>query len=155
STAKGVRRHGVDPNRSCNEEVMLSLSSRFCPAADLRSLSTSPRPPHLEPISAVVTVGTVTQPPFFSDQHQPRGCRNLAGKPWFSTTVRPNATRTSSSDFSSVSPPNRSSKAPGARQDCKRDLRRVKAIEVRGIHHRASHSFRTTKGDSAEFSAEV
>ncbi|BBG96381.1 hypothetical protein Prudu_005172, partial [Prunus dulcis] len=87
----------------------LSLSSRFCPAADLRSLSTSPRPPHLEPISAVVTVGTVTQPPFFSDQHQPRGCRNLAGKPWFSTTVRPNATRTSSSDFSSVSPPNRSS----------------------------------------------
>ncbi|BBN68734.1 hypothetical protein Prudu_550S001500 [Prunus dulcis] len=46
-------------------------------------------------------------------------------------------------------------RAPGARQDCKRDLRRVKAIEVRGIHHRASHSFRTTKGDSAEFSAEV
>ncbi|BBN67815.1 hypothetical protein Prudu_195S000100, partial [Prunus dulcis] len=84
---------------------------------------------------------------------------------------------------------NRSSKAPGARQDCKRDLRRSSssdhlvgpmstdiqsdyssisaldfasrvsgrsdAIEVRGIHHRASHSFRTTKGDSAEFSAEV
>ncbi|BBG99872.1 hypothetical protein Prudu_009710, partial [Prunus dulcis] len=82
------------------------------------------------------------------------GCR-IGRKTMVSTTVRPNATRTSSSDFSSVSPPNRSSKAPGARQDCKRDLRRVKAIEVRGIHHRASHSFRTTKGDSAEFSAEV
>ncbi|BBH05932.1 hypothetical protein Prudu_017457, partial [Prunus dulcis] len=35
------------------------------PPTDLRSLSTSPRPPHLEPISAVGTVGTVTQPPFF------------------------------------------------------------------------------------------
>ncbi|BBH02089.1 aldose 1-epimerase family protein, partial [Prunus dulcis] len=45
--------------------------------------------------------------------------------------------------------------APGARQKCKRDLREVEAIEVRGIHHRASQSFRTTKGDSAEFSAEV
>ncbi|BBH09268.1 hypothetical protein Prudu_021716, partial [Prunus dulcis] len=44
---------------------------------------------------------------------------------------------------------------PGARQKCKRDLRGVEAIEVRGIHHRASQSFRTTKGDSAEFSAEV
>ncbi|BBH10203.1 F-box family protein with DUF295 [Prunus dulcis] len=57
------------------------------------------------------------------------------------------AIRTSSSKFSFVSPPNRSSKAPGARQDCKRDLRRVKVarticIEVRGIHHRANHSFR-------------
>ncbi|BBH09135.1 hypothetical protein Prudu_021552, partial [Prunus dulcis] len=74
--------------------------------------------------------------------------------PW-KPTVRPNATRTSSSKFSLVSPPNRSSKAPGAQQECKRDLRGVEAIEVRGIHRRASHSFRTTKGDSAEFSAEV
>ncbi|BBG95222.1 DNAse I-like superfamily protein [Prunus dulcis] len=46
-------------------------------------------------------------------------------------------------------------RASGARQDYKRHLRRIEAIEVRGIHHRASHSFRTTKGDSAEFSAEV
>ncbi|BBH05315.1 hypothetical protein Prudu_016668, partial [Prunus dulcis] len=52
------------------------------------------------------------------------------------------ATRTSSSKFSFVSPPNRSSKAPGARQDCKRDLRMVKAVQVRGIHHRANYSFR-------------
>ncbi|BBG99977.1 hypothetical protein Prudu_009856 [Prunus dulcis] len=29
------------------------------------------------------------------------------------------------------------------------------AVEVRGIHHRAIHSFRAIKGDSAEFSAEV
>ncbi|BBG93404.1 hypothetical protein Prudu_001404, partial [Prunus dulcis] len=44
---------------------------------------------------------------------------------------------------------NRSSKAPGARQDCKRDLRRVKVarticVEVRGIHNRAIHSFRVS-----------
>ncbi|BBG92515.1 hypothetical protein Prudu_000273 [Prunus dulcis] len=64
------------------------------------------------------------------------------------------ATRTSSSKFSFVSPPNRSSKASGARQDYKRHLRRIEAAEVRGIHHRANHSFRA-KGDSAEFSAEV
>ncbi|BBN68793.1 hypothetical protein Prudu_577S000400 [Prunus dulcis] len=31
----------------------------------------------------------------------------------------------------------------------------TQAVEVLGIHHRAIHSFRTTKGDSAEFSAEV
>ncbi|BBG99557.1 hypothetical protein Prudu_009284, partial [Prunus dulcis] len=39
--------------------------------------------------------------------------------------------------------------APGARQKCKGDLRGVEVarticLEVRGIHHRASHSFRTT-----------
>ncbi|BBG96830.1 hypothetical protein Prudu_005757, partial [Prunus dulcis] len=78
---------------------------------------------------------------------QPRGCRNLAEKPWFSTTVRLNATRTSSSDFSSVSTRNRSSKAPGARQDCKRDLRRVK-VKNFGIWSKY-------RGDSAEFSAEL
>ncbi|BBN68792.1 hypothetical protein Prudu_577S000300, partial [Prunus dulcis] len=27
----------------------------------------------------------------------------------------------------------------------------TRAVEVRGIHHRAIHSFRATKGDSAEF----
>ncbi|BBN67491.1 hypothetical protein Prudu_94S000100, partial [Prunus dulcis] len=69
-------------------------------------------------------------------------------------TVRPNATRTSSSDFSSVSPPNRSSKAPGARQDCKRDIRRVKAVKVHGIHHRANYSFRT-KGIIETLTAKV
>ncbi|BBH02334.1 hypothetical protein Prudu_012870, partial [Prunus dulcis] len=60
----------------------------------------------------------------------------------------------------------------------RRNLRRVEAVEVRGIHHRATHSFRASKpelklvtgnilavgrkylrlfdrGDSAEFSAEV
>ncbi|BBG95660.1 hypothetical protein Prudu_004266, partial [Prunus dulcis] len=31
----------------------------------------------------------------------------------------------------------------------------TEAVEVRGIHHRAIHSFRAIKGDSAEISAEV
>ncbi|BBN68110.1 hypothetical protein Prudu_283S000200, partial [Prunus dulcis] len=52
--------------------------------------------------------------------------------------------RTSSLIFSSNSPPNRSSKAPGARQNCKGDLRGVEAVEVRGIHHRAILSFRVS-----------
>ncbi|BBN67889.1 hypothetical protein Prudu_218S000500, partial [Prunus dulcis] len=72
------------------------------------------------------------------------------------------ATQTSSSKFSFVSPPNRSSKAPGARQNYKRDLR---GIEVaRTICHRnmrdppPSHSnppHHHVRGDSAEISAEV
>ncbi|BBN69478.1 ZWICHEL kinesin-like calmodulin-binding protein, partial [Prunus dulcis] len=44
------------------------------------------------------------------------------------------------SSFSFVSQPNRSSKAPGARQKCKGDLRGVEAVDVRRIHHRATHN---------------
>ncbi|BBG96849.1 hypothetical protein Prudu_005786 [Prunus dulcis] len=72
------------------------------------------------------------------------------------------ATRTSSTKFSFVSPPNRSSKAPGARQDCKRDLRRVKVARTicqRNTrdpppgHSKPPHHH--VRGDSAEISAEV
>ncbi|BBH05680.1 hypothetical protein Prudu_017141, partial [Prunus dulcis] len=73
------------------------------------------------------------------------------------------STRFSSSNFSFVSPPNRSSKTPEVRSTRSRDLRR--AVEVRGIHHRAIHSFRASKwknfgigqntGETAEISAEV
>ncbi|BBH08696.1 hypothetical protein Prudu_020956, partial [Prunus dulcis] len=44
--------------------------------------------------------------------------------------------------FSLISPPNWTSKAPGARQNLKGDLRGIEAVEVRGIHHRANYSFR-------------
>ncbi|BBG97579.1 hypothetical protein Prudu_006759 [Prunus dulcis] len=71
-------------------------------------------------------VGTAIESPTFSNRPQRRGRPELAGK---------------YSKFSFVSPPNRSSKAPGTRQNCKGDLRRVAAIEVRGIHHRAILSF--------------
>ncbi|BBH03014.1 hypothetical protein Prudu_013761, partial [Prunus dulcis] len=50
--------------------------------------------------------------------------------------------------------------APEVQLTYRRDLRKVQlartnCVEVRRIHHRAIHSFRATKGDSAEFSAEV
>ncbi|BBG99646.1 hypothetical protein Prudu_009406, partial [Prunus dulcis] len=53
------------------------------------------------------------------------------------------ATRTSSSKFSFVSPPNRSSKASEVQPTSRRNLQR--AVEVCGIHHRAIHSFRASK----------
>ncbi|BBG99222.1 hypothetical protein Prudu_008835, partial [Prunus dulcis] len=105
SAAKGVRRHGVDPNRSRNEEVMPNR----------------PRPPPIQLVATATILGTDLR----------RGYR------W---NLRPNATRTSSSDFSSVSPPNRSSKASEVQPISMRKLQR--AVEARGIHHRANHSFR-------------
>ncbi|BBG99716.1 hypothetical protein Prudu_009493, partial [Prunus dulcis] len=48
--------------------------------------------------------------------------------------------RTFSSNISLNSSPNLSSEAPGARQNWKRDFRGVEAVDVRGIHHRATHN---------------
>ncbi|BBN69671.1 N-terminal nucleophile aminohydrolases superfamily protein, partial [Prunus dulcis] len=81
SAAKGVRRHGVDPNRSRNEEDMLSLSSPrqlllSPPAATLRDLPpfpTSHRPPRLELISETGTKRTSTRRPTFP--YHLRRCR--------------------------------------------------------------------------------
>ncbi|BBN67877.1 hypothetical protein Prudu_214S000600, partial [Prunus dulcis] len=39
---------------------------------------------------------------------------------------------------------NQIDRAPGARQNCKRDLRGIEAVEVRGIHHRATHNLRAS-----------
>ncbi|BBH02314.1 hypothetical protein Prudu_012845 [Prunus dulcis] len=133
-----------------------SLSFRANWAVRPFAFSATARPPQAEPISAVGTIGSASVSPSRPDRPQPRGRPELAGKPCFPTEVPSKPPETSSSKFSFVSPPNRSSKAPGARQDCKRDLQRVKAVEVRGIHHRANYSFRTkVEGDSVEISAEV
>ncbi|BBG92454.1 hypothetical protein Prudu_000201, partial [Prunus dulcis] len=142
STAKGVRRHGVDPNRSRNEEDMLLLSP---PAATL------PRPSSLPDITPAASLGADLRDRCQTNQHttadisRPTSAaavvrigRNLPWKP----TVRPNATRTSSSNISLISSPNLSSEAPGARQDFKR----------RPLRDRSSSDH---LGDSAEFSAEV
>ncbi|BBH05702.1 hypothetical protein Prudu_017168, partial [Prunus dulcis] len=120
------------------------------------------RPPQAEPISDVGTYESTFVSPSQPDRSQPRGRPELAGKSCFPTEVPAKATRTSSSKFFFVSPPNRSSKAPGARQNYKRDLR---GIEVaRTICHRnmrdppPSHSnppHHHVRGDSAEISAEV
>ncbi|BBH07028.1 hypothetical protein Prudu_018831, partial [Prunus dulcis] len=153
SAAKGVRRHGVDPNRSRNEEDMLFIASLFSPVSsfsllpqqpsrDLPPFPTSHRPPRLELISETGAKRTSTRRPTFPDPPPPlllvRIGRNLPWKP----TVRPNATRTSSSNISLISSPNLSSEAPGARQDFKR----------RPLRDQSSSDH---LGDSAEFSAEV
>ncbi|BBH05257.1 N-terminal nucleophile aminohydrolases superfamily protein, partial [Prunus dulcis] len=111
SAAKGVRRHGVDPNRSRNEEDMLLLS---LPAATL------PRPSSLPDVAPAASLGADLRDRCQTNQHTTadifrpasvaavvRIGRNLPWKP----TVRPNATRTSSSNISLISSPKLSSEA--------------------------------------------
>ncbi|BBH06728.1 NB-ARC domain-containing disease resistance protein [Prunus dulcis] len=149
SAAKGVRRHGVDPNRSRNEEDMLLLSP---PAATL------PRPSSLPDVAPAASLGADLRDRCQTNQHttadisRPTSAaavvrigRNLPWKP----TVRPNATRTSSSNISLISSPNLSSEAPGARQNYKRDLRRIEVVEVHRIHHRATLNLHASKSDGS------
>ncbi|BBN68684.1 DNAse I-like superfamily protein [Prunus dulcis] len=159
STAKRVRRHGVDPNRSCNEGVMLhslepsrpaDFRERFLPTQTTVSGNTGPK-------------RTTSLPSISPAPPQPPSATVVAGNFHETGRVRQFFPKICGSSFSFVSQPNRSSKAPGARQ---------KSVEVRGIHHRANYSFRARvseivstgenfgisqkyRGDSAEFSAEV
>ncbi|BBG97885.1 glutamate receptor 1.4, partial [Prunus dulcis] len=144
SAAKGVRRHGVDPNRSRNEEDMLFIALSLSSPPSAPSLSSRSNPPATFLPSrrhTAASLGADLRDRCQTNQHttadisRPTSAaavvrigRNLPWKP----TVRPNATRTSSSNISLISSPNLSSEATGARQKCKRDLRGVEAIEVRG-----------------------
>ncbi|BBN68471.1 Leucine-rich repeat family protein, partial [Prunus dulcis] len=163
SAAKGVRRHGVDPNRSRNEEDMLLLSP---PAATL------PRPSSLPDVAPAASLGADLRDRCQTNQHTTadislptsaaavvRIGRNLPWKP----TVRPNATRTSSSNISLISSPNLSSEAPRSSRPAGET---VKGRKVHRIHHRATLTstlqsqvkfwdWSKYRGDSAEFSAEV
>ncbi|BBG96846.1 hypothetical protein Prudu_005783, partial [Prunus dulcis] len=104
------------------------------------------RPPQAEPISAVGTYGSAFVSPSQPDRSQPRGRPELAGKPCFPTEVP-------------AKPPELPARnSPSFLHQIDR------AVEGRGIHHRANHSFRAKvksfgwskyRGDSAEFSAEV
>ncbi|BBN67824.1 hypothetical protein Prudu_198S000500, partial [Prunus dulcis] len=133
--------------------LFLSLSlSRANWAVRPFAFSTTARSPQAEPISAVGTIGSASVSPSGPDQSQPRGRPELAGKPCFPAEVPSKPPELPAQNSPSFL--HQIDRAPGARQDCKRDLRRVKAVEVRGIHHRANHSFRA-KGSSAEISAEV
>ncbi|BBH06253.1 hypothetical protein Prudu_017844, partial [Prunus dulcis] len=128
------------------------------PSRDLGSCDPSPskgRPGHHRPIG---TYGSAFVSPSQPDRSQPRGPLSWPENHVFRGGSC-KATRTSSSKFSFVSPPNRSSKASEVQPISMRKLQRVKLAwticrEGRGIHHRANHSFRA-KGNSAEFSAEV
>ncbi|BBH09046.1 hypothetical protein Prudu_021442, partial [Prunus dulcis] len=98
------------------------------------------RPPQAEPISAVGTIGSASVSPSRPDRPPPRGRPELAGKSCFPTEVPSKPPELPAQNSPSFL--HQIDRAPGARQDCKRDLRRVKAVEVRGIHHRANHSLR-------------
>ncbi|BBH05277.1 hypothetical protein Prudu_016623, partial [Prunus dulcis] len=113
SAAKGVRRHGVDPNRSRNEEVMPNR----------------PRPPPIQLVATATILGTDLRRRYRWNRDSTAVLFRLTPasrvpesgrKTMISDDGSSECHRTSSSDFSSVSPPNRSSKAPGARQDFKR-----------------------------------
>ncbi|BBN68980.1 hypothetical protein Prudu_671S000100, partial [Prunus dulcis] len=106
------------------------------------------RPPQAEPISGKGTVGSAFLSPSRPDQPPPVGRPELIGKPCFPTEFI---------DLLFMD-----NQASEAQPTSRRNLQR--AVEVRGIHHRAIHSFRAIKkfwdwskyrGDSAEISAEV
>ncbi|BBH03718.1 hypothetical protein Prudu_014665, partial [Prunus dulcis] len=86
-------------------------------------------------------VGTAIESPTFYNRPQPRGRPELAGKSCFPKEVRPKLPKLPARNSPSFL--HQIDRALGARQDCKRDIRRVKTVEVRGIHHRANYSFRT------------
>ncbi|BBG93323.1 hypothetical protein Prudu_001298, partial [Prunus dulcis] len=105
-------------------------------------------------------VGTAIESPTFSNRPQPWGRPELAGKSCFPTEVRPKLPKLPARNSPSFL--HQIDRAPGARQNYKRDLR---GIEVaRTICHRnmrdppPSHSnppHHHVRGDSAEISAEV
>ncbi|BBN67464.1 hypothetical protein Prudu_86S000200, partial [Prunus dulcis] len=113
-------------------------------------LQTAPRPPHLGPISRT----DPNEPRRDGEQPstQRRRCRGRSRrkKPW-KPTVRHELPAARSPPFL-----NQISRVRYQEPDriLKGDLRGIEAVEVRGIHHRANHSF-CAKGGSAEFSAEV
>ncbi|BBG93477.1 hypothetical protein Prudu_001496, partial [Prunus dulcis] len=110
--------------------------------ADLGSCDPSPskgRPGHhSRPISAVGTYGSAFVSPSQPDRSQPRGRPELAGKPCFPTEVPakpPELPARNSPSFL-----HQIDRASEVQPISMRKLQR--AVEGRGIHHRANHSFR-------------
>ncbi|BBN70050.1 zinc ion-binding protein, partial [Prunus dulcis] len=147
SAAKGVRRHGVDPNRSRNEEVMLSLSS---PPSALSLSSRSNSAATSAPSDRSPGHHTWGRSPDRSQMNhdttannpRPSAAAAVAGVGRKKAMEADGATRTSSRSISSVSQPNQSSEVSGARQNFKR----------RPPRDRSSSDH---LGGSAEFSAEI
>ncbi|BBG96974.1 hypothetical protein Prudu_005950, partial [Prunus dulcis] len=97
------------------------------------------RPPQAEPISAVGTYGSTFVSPSQPDRSQPRGPLSWPENHVFRRRFlqsHPNFQLEILLRFS----PNRSSKASEVQPISMRKLQR--AVEGRGIHHRANHSFR-------------
>ncbi|BBG96993.1 DNAse I-like superfamily protein, partial [Prunus dulcis] len=103
STAKGVRRHGVGPNRSCNEKsygqkslsgitVNISKLHLYKPRLCAKRTTDFQKVLALPPSSnghGTGGVGTTIEFPTFSNRPQPWGRPELAGKSCFPTEVRP------------------------------------------------------------------
>ncbi|BBH05552.1 hypothetical protein Prudu_016979, partial [Prunus dulcis] len=166
STAKRVRRHGVDPNRSYNEEDMFFLSPFSLLPRDLGvrpfAFSATARPPQAELISPVGTIGSASVSPSRPDRPPPRGRPELAGKPCFPKEVRPNPPEIPAQNSPSFlhqidrvrhQEPDRTAKetfkgSQVARTICCRSTRDPPPGHSKLPRH-------LVRGDSAEFSAEV
>ncbi|BBH02313.1 hypothetical protein Prudu_012844, partial [Prunus dulcis] len=107
SAAKRVSRHGVDPNRSCNEEDMATA-----------------RPPQAEPISDEGTVGSASLSPTRPDRPLPRGRLELVGKSRFPTEVHRFQFKLPARFSRSIL--HQIDRAPEVRSTRSRDLRMVK-----------------------------
>ncbi|BBG96926.1 F-box family protein with DUF295, partial [Prunus dulcis] len=92
------------------------------------AFSATARPPQAEPISTVGTIGSASVSPSQPDQPPPRGRPELAGKPCFPAEVPSKPPEIPAQNSPSLF--HQIDRAPGARQDCKRDLRRVKVART-------------------------
>ncbi|BBG98614.1 hypothetical protein Prudu_008069, partial [Prunus dulcis] len=151
SAANGVRRHGVDPNRSRNEEVMRSLSSP--PSAFLsHPVLAGQRPLALQTVPPATTLGadlrdrsqmnhdtTANNPDPEPPLPWPESAGNSHGSRRF--------VRMQLELPVQISPPflHQIDRAPGARQDFKRRPLRDRSHRGTRDPPPASHSFRTTK----------
>ncbi|BBN68665.1 RNA-dependent RNA polymerase family protein, partial [Prunus dulcis] len=87
------------------------------------------------------TIGSASVSPSQPDQPPPRGRPEVAGKPCFPVEVPSTPPELPAQNSPSFL--HQIDRAPGARQECKRDLRRV--VEVHRIHHWATLSLRASK----------
>ncbi|BBH05627.1 hypothetical protein Prudu_017074, partial [Prunus dulcis] len=151
STAKRVRRHGVDPNRSFNEEITIKTSRRaksfltltLSLLATVLSLSLSlslatppsplfqsfPSPPQGGSIFGKGTITSASVSPIFPDQSPAVARLETVGICRIPTELA----RTSLLSISSVSPPFLSSEAPGVRLTSRRDPREVQLARTSSL----------------------
>ncbi|BBN68374.1 serine carboxypeptidase-like 40, partial [Prunus dulcis] len=138
STAKRVRRYGVDPNRSCNEEITETIR-----AATFQATPTLPQ--------AIPTLwngpsSTGQLPP--STSARPPPLLLLSG----AVGKRSSFGRFSNLRFSLIRTPNQSCEASEAKLNHRRDLQEVQLARTSSGNIWVCSNYR---GDFAEFSARV
>ncbi|BBN67989.1 hypothetical protein Prudu_245S000300, partial [Prunus dulcis] len=113
-----------------------SLSFRANWAVRPFAFSATVRPPQAEPISTVGTIGSASVSPSRPDRPQPRGRPELAGKPCFPTEV-----------------PSKPPELPA--HNSPSFLHQIDRVRHQEPDRIAKETFKGSKGDSAEISAEV